>query len=120
MVMDLVKKCGSVAKQAGGIGYNLKRYIRRGKAMINNFKGRHFSGEIILFCVRWYLQTPLSYQQVADLVTERGFKVHKTTVWRWVQCYAPKLKKKLAKYLKMSTTVHHFDETYIKVKGKQR
>ena len=88
--------------------------------MINNFKGRHFSGEIILFCVRWYLQTPLSYQQVADLVAERGFKVNKTTAWRWVQCYAPKLKKKLAKYLKMSTTVHHFDETYIKVKGKQR
>lgn len=88
--------------------------------MINHFKGRHFSGEIILFCVRWYLQTPLSYQQVADLVTERGFKVNKTTIWRWIQYYAPKIKKKMTKYLKNSTTVHHYDETYIKVKGKQR
>lgn len=87
--------------------------------MKNSFKGRHFTGEIILFCVRWYLQTPLSYQQVADLVTERGFKVNKSTVWRWVQYYAPKIKKKLTKHLKCSTTVHHFDETYIKIKGKQ-
>ena len=87
--------------------------------MINYFKGRHFCGKIILFCVRWYLQTPLSYQQVADLVTERGFKVNRVTIWRWVQHYAPKLKKKLKKYLKISTTVHHYDETYIKVKGKQ-
>ena len=61
--------------------------------MKNQFKGKHFSSEIILFCLRWYLQSPLSYQQVADLVTERGFKVNKSTVWRWIQCYAPKLKK---------------------------
>lgn len=87
--------------------------------MKNEFKGRHFNGEIILFCLRWYLQTSLSYQQVADLVTERGFKVNKSTVWRWVQHYSPRLKKKITKYLKNSTSVHHYDETYIKVKGKQ-
>jgi transposase, IS6 family len=88
--------------------------------MKNQFKGRHFTGEVIIFCLRWYLQSPLSYQQVADLVTERGFKINKSTVWRWVQYYAPKLRHKLTKYLKVSTTVHHFDETYIKVKGKLR
>jgi transposase, IS6 family len=88
--------------------------------MKNYFKGRHFTKDMILFAVRWYLQTPLSYQQVADLVTERGFKVNKSTVWRWVQYYAPILRTKLKKLLKPSTTVHHFDETYIKVKGKQR
>jgi len=86
--------------------------------MKNQFKGRHFTAEIILFCLRWYLQSPLSYQQVADLVTERGFKVNKSTVWRWVQYYSPKLKHKLKKYLKCSTSVHHYDETYIKVRGK--
>jgi transposase-like protein len=89
--------------------------------MKNQFKGRHFTSEIILFCLRWYLQSPLSYQQVADLVTERGFKINKSTVWRWVlQCYSPKLRHKLTKYLKSSTTVHHYDETYIKVRGKLR
>jgi len=88
--------------------------------MKNQFKGRHFTAEIILFCLRWYLQSPLSYQQVADLVTERSFKINKSTVWRWVQHYAPKLKTKLRKYLKFSTAVHHYDETYIKVRGKLR
>ena len=72
--------------------------------MKNQFKGRHFTGEVILFCLRWYLQSPLSYQQVADLVTECGFAVNKSTVWRWVQHYAPKLRYKLTKYLKSSTT----------------
>jgi len=88
--------------------------------MKNHFKGRHFAREMILFAVRWYLQSPLSYQQVADLVTERGFKVNKSTVWRWVQYYGPILRIKLKKFLKSSKTVHHFDETYIKVKGRQR
>jgi transposase-like protein len=88
--------------------------------MKNPFKGRHFTSEIILFCLRWYLQSPLSYQQVADLVIERGLNVNKSTVWRWIQCYAPKLKHKLKKYLKCSTTVHHYDETYMKVRGKLR
>jgi transposase-like protein len=88
--------------------------------MKNYFKGRHFTKDMILFAVRWYLQSPLSYQQIADLVTERGFKVNKSTIWRWVQYYAPILRKKLKKFLKTSRTVHHFDETYIKVKGKQR
>ena len=73
-----------------------------------------------LFCLRWYLQSPLSYQQVADLIVERGFKINKSTVWRWVQCYARKLRHKLTKYLKRSTTVHHYDEIYIKVGGKLR
>jgi transposase-like protein len=88
--------------------------------MKNQFKGRHFTSEIILFCLRWYLQSPLSYQQVADLVLERGFTINKSTVWRWVQNYAPKLRRKLTKYLKCSTTVHHYDETYIKIRGKLR
>jgi len=87
--------------------------------MANEFKRRRFSSEIIMFAVRWYLQSPLSYQQVADLITERGYKVDKTSIWRWVQHYGPKLSRKLKRHLKSSRTVHHIDETYIKVKGRQ-
>jgi transposase-like protein len=73
--------------------------------MKNHFKGKHFTKEVILFCIRWYLQTSLSYQQVADLITERGFKMNKSTIWRWVQVYAPLLRKRLRKFVKMSTTL---------------
>ncbi len=88
--------------------------------MKNRFKGRHFTAELILFCVRWYLKTSLSYQQVAELAIERGFPVNKTTIWRWVQHYAPLLRKKLTKHFKMTGRIHHLDETYLKIKGKPR
>ena len=39
------------------------------------FKGRHFPGEVIVLCVRWYLRYPLSYEHVAELVAERGLEV---------------------------------------------
>jgi len=37
----------------------------------NPFKGRHFPGEVIVQCVRWYLQYPLAYEHVSQLMAER-------------------------------------------------
>ena len=64
------------------------------------FKGRHFSSEIILFCVRWYLKSALSYQELSDMLYERGIDVNKSTIWRWIQRYAPELKKRVFKKIK--------------------
>src|ERR1700738_5379579 len=50
----------------------------------NPFKGRHFPGEVIVLCVRWYLRYPLSYEDVAELVAERGVEVDASCIWRWV------------------------------------
>ena len=49
---------------------------------------------------------------------ERGLSVDHTTVWRWVQCHAPEINKRIRTHLKMSGTSYRLDETYIKV-GKQ-
>ena len=57
----------------------------------NPFKGRQHPGDLIILCVRWYLQYPLSYQHVAELVAERGVEVDASCIWRWVQAYAPQL-----------------------------
>jgi transposase, IS6 family len=46
------------------------------------FRGRHFAGEIIVLCVRWYLRFSLSYRDLEELMTERGLSVDHTTVWR--------------------------------------
>ena len=35
--------------------------------------------------------TPLSYREVQELLVERGLERDHTTVWRWVQRYAPEL-----------------------------
>ena len=88
--------------------------------MKSPFKGQHFSGEIILFCVRWYCQTALSYQQLSDMLHERGVEVNKTTIWRWIQKYAPELKKRVMNKVKFVGHWHHIDETVIKVKGEQK
>ena len=60
----------------------------------NPFKDRHFPGEVIILCVRWYLRYPLAYEHVAELIAERGVEVDPSCIWRWVQSYAPELDKR--------------------------
>ena len=49
------------------------------------------------------------------MMNERGLSVDHTTVWRWVQRYAPEINKRIRPHLKMSGTSYRVDETYIKV-----
>ena len=53
------------------------------------FKWRQFEAEIIVCAVRWYLRYSLSYREVQELLAERGINVDHSTIWRWVQRYAP-------------------------------
>ena len=41
----------------------------------NPFKGRHYPGEVIVLCVRWYLRYPLAYEHVSEILAERGVEV---------------------------------------------
>jgi IS6 family transposase len=86
----------------------------------NPFKGRQHPGEVIVLCVRLYLRYPLSYEHVAELVAERGVDVDASCIWRWVQAYAPELNKRCRPHLKPTNKSCRIDETYIKVKGKDR
>jgi transposase, IS6 family len=80
------------------------------------FKWRHFESEIILLCVRWYLRYALSYRDLEEMMAERGLSVDHSTIFRWVQCYAPELDKRCRPHLKATTDSWRVDETYIKVK----
>src|SRR6476646_12203588 len=60
----------------------------------------------------------LSYRNVEELLTERGLTADHTTVWRWVQRYAPELNRRCRKELKSTNRSWRVDETYIRVKGK--
>ena len=86
----------------------------------NPFKGRQYPGELIVLCVRWYLRYPLSYEHVSERVAERGIDVDASCIWRWVQAYAPELNKRCRAFLKPANKSYRIDETYIKVKGKDR
>jgi transposase, IS6 family len=80
------------------------------------FKWRHFAPEVIVCGVRWYLRYALSYRDVEELLRERGLHVDHTTVFRWVQRYAPELDKRCRPQLKAANDSYRVDETYIKIK----
>jgi transposase-like protein len=81
------------------------------------FKGRQFTAEIILWAVRWYLQFPISYRDLESMFFDRGIQVDHTTLFRWIQAYAPELEKRIRSHLRMTTGSWRVDETYIRVKG---
>ena len=83
------------------------------------FRLRHFQAEIIVRCVRWYLRYPLSYRDLEEMMRERGLSVDHTTIYRWVQHYAPELEKRCRPHLKATNDSWRVDETYIKVKKVQ-
>ena len=67
---------------------------------MSDFKGRHYRREIILGCVRWYCKYDISYRDLEEMMSERGFEVDHTTLYRWVQHYAPEMEKRLRWYWK--------------------
>jgi transposase-like protein len=85
--------------------------------MRSDFWKRRFSGLIILQCMRWYLRYPLSYRNLEEMMEERGVEVDHTTIYRWVQKYAPEFEKRLRWYAKPLGFKWKVDETYIKIKG---
>ena len=67
-----------------------------------------------------YLHYPLSHQDVADLLGERGVDVDRSTAFRWVQEFGPELAKRAERHLPRSSQNWHVDETYVRVRGKWR
>lgn len=42
------------------------------------FKWRHYQGEIIILCVRWYLRHAFNYRDLEEMMRERGLSVDHT------------------------------------------
>lgn len=59
-----------------------------------SFKGRQFTAEVILWAVRWYLMFPISYRDLELMLQDRGVSVDHTTVFRWIQAYAPAIERR--------------------------
>ena len=62
---------------------------------MSDFKGPHFSGEVVLWAVRWYCRYAVSYRGLEAIMTERGVPVDHSTIYRWVQRFAPEMEKRL-------------------------
>jgi transposase, IS6 family len=67
--------------------------------------------------MRWYLRYCLSYRELEEMMAERGLNLDHTTIYRWVQKYAPELEQRCKPHLKQTNDSWRVCETYIQVKG---
>jgi transposase, IS6 family len=82
------------------------------------FKRRRFPVEIILLCVRWYCKYGISYRDLAEMMQERGIKVDPSTLYRWVQRYAPEIERRIRQYQGSRSGSWRVDETYVRIGGR--
>src|SRR3546814_1400653 len=62
---------------------------------------------------------PISYRDLEEMLAERGISVDHTTIYRWVQCYAPEMEKRLRWFWRRGFDPSwRLDETYVKGRGK--
>jgi len=85
---------------------------------VSLFKRRRFPVEIILLCVRWYCKYGISYRDLAEMMSERGIAVDPSTIFRWVQRYAPEIEKRIRLYQGPRSGSWRVDETYVRVGGR--
>ena len=97
----MAKRCRTAAVKQGG-----------------SFKGQQFTAEVILWAVRWHLMFPISYRDLELTLADRGVEVDHTTIFRWIQAYAPEIEKRIRPYLRVSNGSWRVDETYVRVKGR--
>src|SRR3546814_18502444 len=97
-------------------------FVRDGTdGTMTDFKWGHFQGDVILWAVRWYCRYPISYRDLEEMLAERGISVNRTTIYRWVQCYAPEMEKRLRWFWRRGFDPSwRLDETYVKVRSEER
>src|SRR3989442_2074557 len=82
-------------------------------AVLRRAGGKGPSYRYLACCLSYY---SLSYRDLEEMMRERGLQVDHTTIYRWVQRYAPELEKRCRPHLKASTDSWRVDETRIKIK----
>ncbi len=82
------------------------------------FKRRRFPVQIILLCVRWSCKYGVSYCDLAEMMQERGVAVDPSTLFRWVQRYAPEIEKRIRRYQGPRSGSWRVDEAYVRVGGR--
>ena len=73
------------------------------------FRGFCFPAEVILWAVRWCLQFPIGYRDLELMLADRGVAVGHTTMYRWVQRFAPELEKRVRRHLRPCRGPWHVD-----------
>ena len=54
------------------------------------------------------------------MLSERDLEADASCIWRWVQAYAPEINRRCRPHLKRTNKSYRIDETYLRIKGKDR
>jgi transposase-like protein len=118
-------RCGSRATRRdghtrlGGQRWRCNRCRRRFTARsASAFSRRGFADEAIAVAVRWYVRYRLSYADVAEWLAERGLRVDRSTVYRWVRRFLPLLGEAARRYRRPVGGYWRVDETYCRLNGR--
>jgi hypothetical protein len=84
--------------------------MHEGETMAISVKGAHFSPEVMLMGVRWYLAYPLSTRHIEERMEARGVEVDHATMHRWVITESPLLAEALHRRKRPVWTSWRLDE----------
>lgn len=82
------------------------------------FSGHSFPPAVIGVAVRWYLRFRLSYADVVEWLAERGITVDPSTVFDWIQKFAPLYQDAAKAHRHRVGSCWSVDEAYVKVAGR--
>jgi hypothetical protein len=83
-------------------------------------EGERTIGKLMGKVNRRILRYALSYRDLEEIERERGLPLDHTTIYRWVQAYAPKLEKRIRPQLRLTNDSYRVDETYVKTGAKRK
>jgi transposase-like protein len=87
------------------------------EALRKVIKRLHYPIEVMLVCVRWYVDYPLSLRHIEEMMAERGVSVDHATIHRWAVKVLPVLAAVFRKRRRLAGSSWCMDETYILVGG---
>jgi transposase-like protein len=84
------------------------------------FRGNtRFADEIIALCVGWYLNFPLIYRDLEELMAERSLTVDHAKGLELGAELCPRLNRRVRRELKRTGTSWRNDEPYVRVAGRR-
>jgi IS6 family transposase len=76
-----------------------------------SFKSRHFTTEMTLWAIRWYLIFPISDRDLQLMLQDRGVEIAHTSFVGWVRAYAPEIEARIRPHLRASNGSRRVGET---------
>ena len=65
--------------------------------------------------MRWYFKYDISCRDLAEMMQECGVVIDPSTIFRWVQRYAPEIEKRVRRYQGSRSGSGRVDETYVQI-----